>query len=207
MSDSNTYTGDGSYLDDSKETAALDWYGDGPRRRVGYDDLTAIDWIFEYTKERQRLRMLYSRASGFLGQFNQLLDASQIWFVLIGTGLTAGILAGGIDVASDWLADLKNGYCRTGAGGGRFYLSKGFCCWGHTGLLVRLVFAMKMLTRSEGWAQCLDWTPWSTAWNVTGAAAGYIIEYISFILLSVMLYMLTQFRLTNQFPGLICSLC
>lgn len=125
--------GQGPHLMDNKDGGPLDWYGDGPRRRVGYDDHTAIDWIFEYTKERQRLRMLYSRASGLLGQAQRLLDASQIWLVLIATGLAAGMLAAGIDVASDWLGDLKTGYCATGAGGGRFYLNKAFCCWGHEG--------------------------------------------------------------------------
>ena len=123
----------GTPLHDSKDGDALDWYTEGPRRKVGYDDLTAIDWIFEYTKERQRLRMLYTRATGIFGYAQQLLDASQVWLVLISTGLASGILAAGIDIASDWLGDLKTGYCRNGAGGGRFYLNKGFCCWGHEG--------------------------------------------------------------------------
>lgn len=125
-----SYTGG---LDDTKDGVPLDWYTQGPRRKVGYDDLTAIDWIFEYTKERQRLRNLYSRTTGLLGYAYQLLDASQVWLVLVATGLAVGVLAAGIDVASDWLGDLKTGYCRSGAGGGRFYLNKGFCCWGHDG--------------------------------------------------------------------------
>ena len=90
---------------------------EGPGRRVGYDDLTAIDWIFEYTKERQRLRYLYSSATGLFGYAQQMLDASQIWIVLIATGVASGVLAAGIDIASDWLADIKTGYCRTGEGG------------------------------------------------------------------------------------------
>lgn len=118
---------------DAKDGGSLDWYSEGPRRRVGYDDLTAIDWIFEYTKERQRLRILYSRAPSILGQARVLLDASQVWLVLIATGLAAGILAASIDVVTDWLGDLKNGYCKSGIGGGRFYLSRGFCCWGNEG--------------------------------------------------------------------------
>ena len=117
--------------ENTKEGAPADWYGDGPRRRVGYDDLTAIDWIFEYTKERQRLRMLYSRATGILGQLTQLWDASQVWLVLVATGVAAGILTAVIDIASDWLGDLKTGYCYAGEGGGKFYLNKGFCCWGY----------------------------------------------------------------------------
>ncbi|KAI9880196.1 MAG: hypothetical protein M1830_004782 [Pleopsidium flavum] len=123
----------GPHLNDSKDGGPSDWYVEGPGRRVGYDDLTAIDWIFEYTKERQRLRALHSSAKGLVGHFQQLADASQIWVVLIATGLAAGMLAAGIDVASDWLGDLKTGYCKTGPGGGKFYLNKGFCCWGHEG--------------------------------------------------------------------------
>ncbi len=133
LSNSRLPIPDASLLNDLKSGAPSDWYVEGPGRRVGYDDLTAIDWIFEYTKERQRLRALYSRAKGVVGQLQRLADASQIWIVLIATGLAAGVLAAGIDVASDWLGDLKTGYCKNGPGGGKFYLNKGFCCWGHEG--------------------------------------------------------------------------
>jgi chloride channel 3/4/5 len=100
---------------------------------VGYDDLTAIDWIFEYTKERQRKRLLYSSGQGLLGHVRRLLDASHIWLVLVATGVAVGIIAAAIDIASDWLGDLKTGYCKTGRGGGKFYLNKSLCCWGHEG--------------------------------------------------------------------------
>jgi chloride channel 3/4/5 len=152
----------------SKDGAPLDWYVEGPGRRVGYEDMTAIDWIFEYTKERQRLRILYSSASGLLGYAQQFLDASQVWVVLILTGLAAGICAAGIDVASDWLGDIKTGYCAVGDDGGRFYLNKAFCCYGYDGL-----------------SQCRDWVPWSLALNVTSAGGKWFIEYFFFILLSV----------------------
>ncbi|RYP47407.1 hypothetical protein DL768_006522 [Monosporascus sp. mg162] len=80
-----------------KEGEPLDWYVEGPGRRVGYEDLTAIDWIFEYTKERQRLRALHSSASGILGYIQLLLDSSQIWVILVLTGIAVGTLAAGID--------------------------------------------------------------------------------------------------------------
>ena len=129
----NNQPGEGPSLNDTKDGGPLDWYLEGPGRRVGYDDLTAIDWIFEYTKERQRLRVLHSQTAGLFGHARQLFDASQTWLILIGTGLASGVFAAGIDVASDWLGDLKTGYCRNGAGGGKFYLNKGFCCWGLEG--------------------------------------------------------------------------
>ena len=141
MSTSNGHARDGTSSGDAKNGESLDWYAEGPRRRAGYDDLTAIDWIFEYTKERQRLRILYSRATGLLGQAHQLFDASQVWLVLITTGIAAGALAAAIDVASDWLGDLKSGYCKAGEGGGRFYLNRGFCCLGYDGIL-RILFSI-----------------------------------------------------------------
>jgi chloride channel 3/4/5 len=124
-------------LNDAKESGPFDWYMEGAGRRVAYDDLTAIDWIFEYTKERVRLRLLDSRAQGIFGYAQQLFDASQIWLVLIGTGIASGVIAAAIDLASGWLSDLKTGFCQSGVGGGRFYLNKGFCCWGLEGISAR----------------------------------------------------------------------
>lgn len=117
----------------TKDSGALDWYVEGPGRRVGYDDLTAIDWIFEYAKERQRLRILQSSTKGLSGYILQIADASQIWCVLIATGIAAGTIAAFIDVASDWLGDIKAGMCGNVENGGKFYLPKQFCCWGVDG--------------------------------------------------------------------------
>ena len=165
----NGFANEGISLNDGKDGGQLDWYLEGPGRRVGYDDLTAIDWIFEYTKERQRLRLLYSRATSVFGTAQQMLDASHIWLVLIAAGFASGVLAAFIDVASDWLGDLKTGYCRSGAGGGQFYLNKYFCCWG-----------------LEEWAQCKAWTSWSNALHVGSTAGQYIVDYIFFVLYSVL---------------------
>jgi len=35
-----------------------------------------------------------------------------------------GMIAASIDVVTNWLGDLKDGFCRPS-----FYLSKAFCCW------------------------------------------------------------------------------
>ncbi|KAF2875160.1 chloride channel [Massariosphaeria phaeospora] len=159
----------GDHLQDTKDATGLDWYVEGPGRRVGYDDLTAIDWIFEYAKERQRLRYLYTGVSGILGHIKQLADASQIWIVLIATGILSGGIAAFIDVASDWLGDLKTGYCSNVDGDGRFYLNKGFCCWGYA-----------------EYSHCHDWHPWSSALGINSLGGGWIVEYIFFVLFSVL---------------------
>lgn len=151
-----------------KEDGPPDWYVEGPGRRVGYDDLTAIDWIYEYTKERQRLRRLLALNSGFAGQLRQLFDASHVWVVLVATGISVGCVAAVINIASSWLGDLKTGYCKKGTGGGQFYLNKQFCCWGH-----------------DDFSQCQDWTPWPSAFGVRSLGGGYVINYIFFIMFSV----------------------
>lgn len=153
---------------DVKDGSGLDWYVEGPGRRVGYDNLTAIDWIYEYAKERQRLRVLYANTVGLMGHFRQAHDASQIWVVLILAGVASGLVAAFIDIAGDWLADIKTGYCSNQATGGRFYLSRGFCCFGY-----------------EELAQCKDWQLWSSAWGVKNAGGSYIINYMLFVIFSV----------------------
>jgi chloride channel 3/4/5 len=175
---------------EGKDGAPLDWYGGGPRHRVGYDDLTAIDWIFEYTKERQRLRMLAAKTAGMLGMLQQFWDASQIWLVLVGTGASAGILAAAIDVASRWLADLKTGYCRAGDGGGHFYLNKQFCCWG-----------------LDETSQCQDWTPWGVALGIGPRGGKYVVEYIFFTIFSVIPTFRYVLSKANVLSGTLRYLC
>lgn len=175
----------------TKDGGPLDWYVEGPGRRVGYEDLTAIDWIFEYTKERQRLRMLYSNATGLLSYIQQFLDASQVWVVLILTGLAAGVFAAGINIVSNWLGDLKTGYCSAGTDEGRFYLNKSFCCYGY-----------------DEWAQCQDWKPWSLALHVTSSGGKWFLDYFFFIAFSVCQLTIYSLRSPNAlYTDCFCIVC
>ena len=153
---------------DTKDASGLDWYIEGPGRRVGYSDRSAIDWIFEYAKERSRLRALASHGSGILGTLRQLADASQVWVILVAAGVLSGGIAAFIDVASDWLADLKTGYCSSVEGDGRFYLNRGFCCWG-----------------IETGDQCADWQEWGSAMGIASVGGKWVVEYVFFVLFSV----------------------
>jgi chloride channel 3/4/5 len=134
-----------------KETYG-DWVSETGLGARKYDDLTAIgttspvmgvdfckDWIHEYTKERVRIRNMMSRP-GVMSRIILALDSSQAWIILICTGasspmmrvlmvgVSVGILAAAIDIVTDWLGDLKEGFCRP-----TFYLNRGFCCWGISG--------------------------------------------------------------------------
>ncbi|PHH54389.1 H(+)/Cl(-) exchange transporter 3 [Ceratocystis fimbriata CBS 114723] len=144
--------------------------------RAAYEDMTAIDWILEKTKERQRLRMLGGMPGaervGLRGYIAQLADASQVWLVLIGTGLVVGALAACMDVATAWLGDLKMGFC-TGADGGSFFLNRDFCCFGYD---------------VDVGKKCAGWLSWSEALHMgtSRSAIGWLVEYSFFIALSVL---------------------
>lgn len=148
-----------------KDGLYADWNLETHGRRVGYENLTAIDWIFEYTKERQRLRRLFATSSGLSGTARQLLDASHVWLVLIATGLMVGLLAAFINIASDWLGDIKTGFCKDTPTGTQFYLSKQFCCWGHDDL-----------------SHCREWTPWRKALKIDNLGGAYVVEFVFFVL-------------------------
>ncbi|KAL4918207.1 chloride channel [Aspergillus aurantiobrunneus] len=160
--------GSGNY-NVQKEGGLLDWYVEGPGRRVGYDNFSAIDWIFEYTKERQRKRLLSASGQGMLGHVRKVYDASNVWLVLIATGISVGIIAASIDIVSDWLGDIKAGYCKNGPGGGKFYLNRSFCCWGH----------------EADPSNCMDWTSWGKAVGATSSGGAFTVEYIFYTLYSV----------------------
>ena len=164
----------------NKIDGGADWHVEGPGKRVGYDDFTAIDWIFEYTKERRRLRRLRSHGSGLLGWLRELLDGSQVWLILIAGGIAVGFVAAGIDIVSDWLGDLREGYCANGQGGGRFYLSQGFCCWG-----------------LDNPSDCQDWTPWSSAVGISSSGGAYVLQFWVFIIFSTVLAVLSSLLVRN----------
>lgn len=141
--------------------------------------MTAIDWIFEYTKERHRLRRLSASSRGFLGALRRVVDASHVWIILVVTGLLVGIDAAFISVASDWLGDIKTGFCKSAGKGTQFYLSKQFCCWGH-----------------DDFTHCQEWTPWRKALHIDNLGGAYVMEYLFYttyaVLFAVAAAMLTR---------------
>ena len=160
----NTAADPSAGLQDAKDASGLDWYVEGPGRRVGYDNLTAIDWIYEYSKERTRLRQLTTNSPGVVGHLKLAADSSQIWWILVATGLAVGGIAACIDVASDWLGDVKQGICSNVEDGGKLYLNRAFCCW-----------------ETNTYAECQDWRSWALAMGVNSKVGSYMIEYVFFI--------------------------
>ncbi|GAA6028948.1 hypothetical protein JCM8097_001520 [Rhodosporidiobolus ruineniae] len=123
----------------------------GVKRAVGedsrrYEDFHTIDWVSDTLLERARRRYEAATATRTLGHtmkagFWRAVEGVQSWVVVALVGATIGFNAALMSILTAWLADLKLGYCSSGA----WWLNRKFCCW----------------EIEEG--MCEDWVEW-TAW-------------------------------------------
>ncbi|TNN47064.1 H(+)/Cl(-) exchange transporter 4 [Liparis tanakae] len=124
---------------------------DEPFPDVGtYEDFHTIDWLREKSRDTDRHRKITSKSKESLWELiKSLLDAWSGWVVMLLIGLlsgqweapptgeapptsqgvnrvprSAGTLAGVIDLAVDWMTDLKEGVCLSA-----FWYSHEQCCW------------------------------------------------------------------------------
>lgn len=75
-----------------------------------YEDFHTIDWLREKSRDTDRHRKITSKSKESIWEFiKSLLDAWSGWVVMLLIGLLAGTLAGVIDLAVDWMTDLKEG--------------------------------------------------------------------------------------------------
>ncbi|GAB7346791.1 hypothetical protein MBLNU459_g1891t1 [Dothideomycetes sp. NU459] len=99
-----------------------------------YEDFTTIDWVRDAAREQQRRKVKRQEQAGFfeaegsVGWRRKLwesYDAGQAWIVVSLIGAAIGLNAAFLNIVTEWLSDIKLGYCTTA-----FYLNESFCCWG-----------------------------------------------------------------------------
>ncbi|KEF53403.1 chloride channel, other eukaryote [Exophiala aquamarina CBS 119918] len=98
-----------------------------------YEDFTTIDWVQDAAQEqlRRRARRRESRffdRDGVLGWRRKIweaYDAAQAWIVITLVGIVIGLNAAAVNIVTEWLSDVKLGYCTTA-----WYLNEDFCCYG-----------------------------------------------------------------------------
>ncbi|KAL1981119.1 hypothetical protein VTN96DRAFT_3053 [Rasamsonia emersonii] len=99
-----------------------------------YEDFTTIDWVQDAVHEQARRRARRKDGSGFwdkegtLGwrrKLRESYDAGQAWLVVTIVGAAIGLNSAFLNIVTEWLSDIKLGYCTTA-----FYLNEQFCCWG-----------------------------------------------------------------------------
>jgi chloride channel 3/4/5 len=99
-----------------------------------YEDFTTIDWLQDAAREQLR-RTARRRENANLSATGaktswryklwQSYDAGQGWLVVTLIGIAIGLNAAFLNIITEWLSDIKTGYCTTA-----FYLNESFCCWG-----------------------------------------------------------------------------
>lgn len=129
-----------------------------------YEDFTTIDWVQDASKEQSRRRARRKEDAGFferdgsLGwrrKFWESYDAGQAWLVVTIVGAAIGLNAAFLNIVTEWLSDVKLGYCTTA-----FYLNEQFCCSG----------------AENG---CDEWRRWSSLWPIN-----YTLYFVFSILFS-----------------------
>lgn len=157
-----------------------------------YEDFTTIDWVQDAAREQLRRKARRQEAAGFfeangrLGWRRKLwesYDAGQAWIVVTLIGAAIGLNAAFLNIVTEWLSDIKLGYCTTA-----FYLNENFCCWGAE-------------------SGCAEWNRWSSFWPVNYLSyivfsVGYQLSYQSMTSLLTALqavYAFTAARLVKSF--------
>ncbi|RDA86805.1 hypothetical protein CP532_6372 [Ophiocordyceps camponoti-leonardi (nom. inval.)] len=98
-----------------------------------YEDFSTIDWVQDAAREQSRRKFRRKRAaglyvrgrSGWRYRLWASYDAAQGWIVVTIIGVAIGLNAAFLNIVTEWLSDIKLGYCSTA-----FYLNQSFCCWG-----------------------------------------------------------------------------
>uniref|UniRef100_G3PS72 Chloride channel protein n=1 Tax=Gasterosteus aculeatus aculeatus TaxID=481459 RepID=G3PS72_GASAC len=141
---------------------------DEPFPDVGtYEDFHTIDWLREKSRDTDRHRKITSKSKESLWELiKSLLDAWSGWVVMLLIGLLSGTLAGVIDLAVDWMTDLKEGVCLTA-----FWYSHEQCCW------------TSNETTFDDRDKCPQWQKWAEL--MTGHAEGagaYVLNYLLYVM-------------------------
>ncbi|ODQ78188.1 hypothetical protein BABINDRAFT_162859 [Babjeviella inositovora NRRL Y-12698] len=128
-----------------------------------YATLSDIDWDYEYKAERLRRFQL-------LEKVGQLADLARRWVVVVAIGVAVGLVAGGMDISSTWLHNMRSGFCTKG-----FYLTEAVCC---TGI-------------ADG-DVCTAWKTWNMVFHIrTDSLLSFFFRYFIFIVTSLILAALT----------------
>ena len=131
-----------------------------------YEDFTTIDWVQDAAQEqlRRRARRKESKffeRDGALGWRRKLwesYDAAQAWIVITLVGIVIGLTSAALNIITEWLSDIKMGYCTTA-----WYLNEGFCCYGS----------------EEGCDEWVRWTSFTIANYFTYAVFAVLLAFVS----------------------------
>ncbi|XP_063793120.1 H(+)/Cl(-) exchange transporter 5-like isoform X1 [Pseudophryne corroboree] len=150
-----------------------------------YEDFNTIDWVREKSRDRDRHREILSKSKeSTWALLNSVSDAFSGWLLMLLIGLSAGAIAGLIDISSHWMTDLKEGFCVPW-----FWFNHEQCCWKSNNVTF------------EDRNNCPEWRSWSQL--ITGQTEGalpYILNYIMYVLWALLFSLLAVLLVRNFAP-------
>lgn len=140
--------------------------------RTWYDQFTSTDWVHDSVADGIRLRELRSRRD-IRGRLLAWFDGAQGWILVAVIGCITAAIAYLVDVSSDLIFDLKEGFCTT-----RWFHSRSDCC-----PVVR---------------DCTDWLSWSRIFrsSIDNKWADFGMFVLWVVVLSVISCLLTMLTKT-----------
>ncbi|KAG1458982.1 hypothetical protein G6F46_006445 [Rhizopus delemar] len=127
-----------------------------------YEDFTTTDWVKDAILERYRqssVKNSITNDNSWRSWWNLTFETTESWFVVFLVGAAIGLMSALITIVTDWLSDIKLGYCSNA-----WWLNQKFCCW--------------EIENSDG--SCADWTDWGEFMNLGPNV--YVIKWISYVL-------------------------
>ncbi|XP_068103795.1 H(+)/Cl(-) exchange transporter 5-like isoform X1 [Hyperolius riggenbachi] len=150
-----------------------------------YEDFNTIDWVREKSRDRDRHREILSKSKeSTWALLHSVSDAFSGWMLMLLIGLSAGSLAGLIDISSHWMTDLKEGICVEW-----FWFNHEQCCWQSANVTF------------EDRNNCPEWRSWSQL--ILGQSEGgfpYILNYVMYILWALLFSLLAVLLVRNFAP-------
>ncbi|CAG8755212.1 44331_t:CDS:10, partial [Gigaspora margarita] len=139
-----------------------------------YEDFTTIDWVQDAICERSRMNALRIAAIenrfSWNTWFRLSYESSQAWIVVSIVGAIIGLNAALTDIITEWLSDLKFGYCKNS-----WWLNQKFCCW--------------EIEMPDG--SCDNWQKWTNF---------YIIDWFFYVLVSAIFAAICAYLIRSLAP-------
>ncbi|GAN04667.1 voltage gated chloride channel [Mucor ambiguus] len=108
-----------------------------------YEDFSTTDWVRDAILERYRQSSVQNsnvNDNSWRAWWHLTFESTESWIVVLLVGAAIGLMSALIAIVTDWLSDIKLGYCSSA-----WWLNQKFCCW----------------EIEDGSGSCNDWTTWS----------------------------------------------
>ncbi|CAF1593099.1 unnamed protein product, partial [Didymodactylos carnosus] len=140
--------------------------------RKHYENFETIDWLKDLMRNRIRHRILRSqRRDSCRKRLAYYYDAWSGWICVLLVGLSAGLVAGFVDIGAKWMSHWRTGVCTKA-----FWLNREQCCWDSKDVHFDEV-------HNE---ICSHWHAWSDIFGMTYTTAGaWFFRYFMFVFWSV----------------------